>query len=42
MSVSIVFETHSWSEDNESGKATGWNHGRLSAKGKVLAAELGQ
>lgn len=42
MSVSIVFETHSWSEDNENGMATGWNHGRLSDKGRALAVELGQ
>ncbi len=42
MAVAIVFETHSWSEDNESGNATGWNHGRLSPKGRVLAAELGE
>jgi alpha-ribazole phosphatase/probable phosphoglycerate mutase len=39
--VSIVFETHSWSEDNETGRASGWNHSRLSPKGRALAAELG-
>lgn len=42
MTISIVFETHSWSEDNERGIATGWNQGRLSASGRTLAAELGE
>lgn len=42
MAVSIVFETHSWSEDNENGIASGWNQGRLSPKGRVLARELGE
>jgi broad specificity phosphatase PhoE len=37
----LVFETHSWSEDNESGHASGWNHGRLSERGRLAAAELG-
>jgi len=41
MSIQIVFETHSISEDNERGIATGWNHGRLSEKGRLLAKELG-
>ena len=41
MSIQIVFETHSISEDNEHGIATGWNHGQLSEKGRVLAKELG-
>ena len=40
VAVSIVFETHSWSEDNERGIATGWNHGMLSPEGRRLAAEL--
>ncbi len=39
--VDIVFETHSLSEDNERGIATGWLPGRLSAAGRRLAAELG-
>ncbi len=39
--MSIVFETHAWSEDNDHGRASGWNHSRLSPKGRVLAAELG-
>lgn len=38
----LTFETHSWSEDNDRGVATGWLPGRLSAKGRVLAAELGE
>ncbi|MCP4963469.1 MAG: histidine phosphatase family protein [Actinomycetia bacterium] len=42
MAVTVVFETHSWSEDNDRGIASGWNHGRLSARGRELAAELGQ
>ncbi|WP_220182978.1 histidine phosphatase family protein [Sphaerisporangium album] len=41
MSVEIVFETHSWSEDNDRGIATGWRHGRLSERGRRLAVELG-
>jgi alpha-ribazole phosphatase/probable phosphoglycerate mutase len=42
MSTVIVFETHSWSEDNDRGIATGWLPGRLSARGRTLAAELGE
>jgi 2,3-bisphosphoglycerate-dependent phosphoglycerate mutase len=42
MGIQIVFETHSVSEDNELGVATGWHHGRLSDKGRLLAEELGQ
>lgn len=38
----IVFETHSISEDNERGIASGWNHSRLSERGKMLARELGK
>lgn len=41
MTVSVVFETHSWSEDNDRGIATGWNHGKLSPEGRRLAGELG-
>jgi alpha-ribazole phosphatase/probable phosphoglycerate mutase len=37
----LVFETHSWSEDNERGVATGWLPGRLSERGRALALELG-
>jgi 2,3-bisphosphoglycerate-dependent phosphoglycerate mutase len=39
--IELVFETHSWSEDNDEGLATGWNHGRLSERGQVHAQELG-
>jgi broad specificity phosphatase PhoE len=42
MSVAIIFETHALSEDNERGVATGWLDGRLSERGRLLAAELGQ
>jgi len=41
MSTEIVFETHSWSEDNDRGIATGWLPGRLSPRGREFAAELG-
>jgi 2,3-bisphosphoglycerate-dependent phosphoglycerate mutase len=41
MSVEVVFETHSISEDNEAGIATGWLPGRLSVRGRQLARELG-
>jgi Fructose-2,6-bisphosphatase len=40
--TTLVFETHSWTEDNERGIATGWNHGQLSTKGRQLAKELGE
>ena len=42
MSVAVVFETHSTSEDNEVGIATGWLPGRLSALGREQALELGE
>src|SRR5437879_11408859 len=42
VSTDIVFETHSWSEDNDRGIATGWLDGRLSERGRRLAIELGQ
>jgi 2,3-bisphosphoglycerate-dependent phosphoglycerate mutase len=41
-SIEVVFETHSWSEDNDIGVATGWNDGRLSERGREFARELGQ
>jgi broad specificity phosphatase PhoE len=41
MGVELVFETHSWSEDNDLGLATGWLPGRLSERGRALALELG-
>ena len=37
----VVFETHSWSEDNEQGRASGWHDCDLSPRGRDLAAELG-
>jgi 2,3-bisphosphoglycerate-dependent phosphoglycerate mutase len=40
--ITIVYETHSISEDNERGVATGWLPGRLSDRGRVLARELGE
>ena len=42
MAIQIVFETHSLTEDNERGIATGWHHGRLSGRGRLLARELGE
>ena len=38
----IVFETHSLSEDNIAGRASGWNHSHLSKQGRALAIELGR
>jgi 2,3-bisphosphoglycerate-dependent phosphoglycerate mutase len=38
----LVFETHSPTEDNETGRATGWLPGRLSTLGREQAAELGR
>jgi alpha-ribazole phosphatase/probable phosphoglycerate mutase len=40
--TTVVFETHSTSEDNEGGIRTGWLPGRLSALGRKQAAELGE
>jgi broad specificity phosphatase PhoE len=39
--LEIVFETHSWSVDNEQGIASGWRPSRLSEFGKQQAKELG-
>jgi broad specificity phosphatase PhoE len=39
--LEIVYETHSWSVDNERGVATGWLPGRLSEQGQRQAEELG-
>ncbi len=41
MTVRVVFETHSTSEDNERGIATGWLGGALSTTGRGQARELG-
>ncbi len=40
--MDIVFETHSTSQDNELGVASGWSHSRLSETGRRQAAELGE
>jgi 2,3-bisphosphoglycerate-dependent phosphoglycerate mutase len=40
--TTVVFETHSTSEDNEAEIATGWLGGALSATGRAQAAELGE
>jgi len=40
--IEIVFETHSTTEDNEAGRATGWLPGRLSERGRAEARELGR
>jgi 2,3-bisphosphoglycerate-dependent phosphoglycerate mutase len=42
MTVGVVFETHSISEDNEAGIATGWLPGRLTEQGRARALELGE
>jgi broad specificity phosphatase PhoE len=41
MSVQVVYETHSTSEDNERGVATGWLGGALSRTGREQARQLG-
>lgn len=40
--TTVVFETHSTSEHNEAGIATGWLGGALSATGRAQADELGE
>ena len=42
MALSVVFETHSTTVDNERGVATGWLPGELSGAGRDQAAELGR
>ncbi len=42
MAIEVVFETHSTTEDNERGRATGWLPGRLSEQGRAQARQLGQ
>ena len=42
MSVRVVYETHSTSEDNEGGFATGWLGGTLSPTGREQAQLLGE
>jgi broad specificity phosphatase PhoE len=42
MTVSLVYETHSTTTDNEAGLATGWLPGQLSEQGIANATELGE
>ena len=42
MAIELVYETHSTTIDNETGIATGWHEGRLSDRGRMQAAELGE
>jgi 2,3-bisphosphoglycerate-dependent phosphoglycerate mutase len=42
MAIELVFETHSTTEDNEQGRATGWLPGRLSEQGRSQARLLGR
>jgi len=39
--IELVYETHSTTVDNETGDATGWLPGELSAAGREQARELG-
>jgi broad specificity phosphatase PhoE len=41
VTVSLIYETHATTTDNEAGIATGWNPGVLSAAGRGNARELG-
>jgi broad specificity phosphatase PhoE len=42
VAIELVYETHAITEDNEAGIATGWLPGRLSARGRETAVELGR
>ena len=42
MAIELIVETHSITVDNERGAAPGWLPGRLSARGRALAGELGR
>jgi 2,3-bisphosphoglycerate-dependent phosphoglycerate mutase len=42
MTVHVIYETHSTSEDNEQGFATGWLGGTLSPTGREQAWQLGR
>jgi len=42
MTVQVIYETHSTSEDNEQGFATGWLGGTLSPTGREQARQLGR
>lgn len=41
MAVTLIYETHSITVDNEQGIATGWLPGELSGRGRALAVEMG-
>lgn len=41
VAISIVFESHSTTVDNERGRATGWLPGKLSEPGRRQARDLG-
>ena len=40
--ITLVYETHSTTTDNEAGIATGWLEGRLSERGRQQAKALGE
>jgi alpha-ribazole phosphatase/probable phosphoglycerate mutase len=42
VTLTLVYETHSTTTDNEAGKATGWLPGELSDAGRVQARALGE
>ncbi|HEU4356677.1 MAG TPA: histidine phosphatase family protein [Actinomycetota bacterium] len=42
MPIELVYETHSTTEDNERGIATGWCPGKLSAAGREQARQMGR
>lgn len=42
MTLEIVYETHSWSEHNDQGRASGWLGSRLSDRGRQAAEQLRQ
>ena len=42
MAVTIIYETHSTTVDNETGRATGWLPGELSEQGIRNAQALGE
>ena len=42
MSTQIIFETHSTTEDNAAGIASGWKDCQLSEQGRLQAVELGK
>jgi len=42
VAIELVFETHSTTEDNEQGRATGWLPGQLSERGRMQAQQLGR